>query len=486
MAGTDAGPFEVEQRSCLIERASFTARASIRRTDGVVENGPPIKSYGQRPDEEASTQRSRHDIHDTIPAPAEQARSMVITTAVCVAVLYTIADRVIEDVFQITAEWGQLLEVVIMGAMTSIVLWIGVLRPLHRHALIQRDEAVAREQDLEFHAAQQRFEGQLHRALEMASTEDSAYRATQKGLYIALGDGQAEVLLADSSDAHLKRAVMLGEPACGVATPHDCPAIRRSQTLQFRSSGALDACPHLDGRPSGPCGAVCVPLSVGGRSIGVLHAVTPDDRPFDDATVNRLESISTQAGSRIGMLRVMSATTLQAATDPLTGLLNRRSFENRTHAMLRHHRPFALAMGDLDHFKRVNDTHGHDAGDRALRLFTRVLTSSLRAEDIISRYGGEEFVIVFPDQTASQAAAALRRMQEELIVALSDGTVPGFTVSYGVTDSAQSSELEELCRIADSALFRAKRSGRNRVTIDPSPDQELADMTSEHLADIAD
>ena len=126
-------------------------------------------------------------------------------------------------------------------------------------------------------------------------------------------------------------------------------------------------------------------------------------------------------------------------------------------------------MGDLDFFKRLNDTHGHDAGDRALRLFSSVLRGSLRSEDIISRYGGEEFVIVFPDHTAAAAAGALRRMQESLVVALADGSVPGFTVSYGVTDTTQTVTLEELCRIADGALFRAKREGRDRVVTDIHP-----------------
>jgi diguanylate cyclase (GGDEF)-like protein len=224
-----------------------------------------------------------------------------------------------------------------------------------------------------------------------------------------------------------------------------------------------------------------VPVSVGGRSIGVLHAAAAEGEPPTSSQVRRFEAIATQTGSRIGMLRVMAATTLQAATDPLTGLLNRRAFENRVHALVRANEPFALAMGDLDHFKRLNDTHGHDAGDRALRLFARVLQRSLRAEDVVSRYGGEEFVVVFPDRTATQAAAALERMQEQLVVALTEGSVPGFTVSYGITDSTQSRELDELCRIADAALFRAKREGRNRVVTDTSV--AAADVAPGQLSD---
>jgi diguanylate cyclase (GGDEF)-like protein len=236
--------------------------------------------------------------------------------------------------------------------------------------------------------------------------------------------------------------------------------------LTFASSDDLDACPHLDNRDRGPCAAVCVPVSVGGRSIGVLHAAGDPARlpTADDARA--LEAVANQSGSRIGMLRVMQATHLQAATDPLTGLLNRRSFENQAHELLRKAVPFALAMGDLDHFKILNDTHGHDAGDRALRVFTQTLRTTLRAQDLICRYGGEEFVILFPRSTATDAAAVLDRAQQELLVATSGGAVPAFTVSFGVAHTDGGADLEDLCRVADAALYRAKREGRNRVVVD--------------------
>jgi len=162
----------------------------------------------------------------------------------------------------------------------------------------------------------------------------------------------------------------------------------------------------------------------------------------------------------------MAATHLQAATDPLTGLLNRRSFENQVQELLRTNRPFSLSMGDLDHFKALNDTHGHDAGDRALRLFARTMRTVLRSDDLVCRYGGEEFAIVFPGCSTAEAADALARVQEQLLVTLAGGAVPGFTASFGVAHSTDAPSLEELCRVADTALFRAKREGRNRVVVD--------------------
>jgi diguanylate cyclase (GGDEF)-like protein len=186
----------------------------------------------------------------------------------------------------------------------------------------------------------------------------------------------------------------------------------------------------------------------------------------DVGAVTRLETIAELVGTRIGMLRVMQQTHLQAATDALTGLLNRRTVEDRAHELLRHGIPFALAMGDLDHFKEINDTHGHDAGDRALRLFARTLQTTFRSEDVVARFGGEEFVILFPNRTTTEAAAALERVREQLVLAIAAGPVPGFTASFGVSHSDEWTDLEELLRAADNALFRAKREGRNRVIVE--------------------
>ena len=360
-----------------------------------------------------------------------------------------------------------------MAMVTSVALWVGVLRPLLRQVDKERVATNAHQLQIQATARRQEFESQLHRALEMSGTEEAAYRSTTKALQVVLGgERDAELLLADSSEAHLKRALTLiddGPAACGVVSPHDCPAVRRAQTLVFRSSEDLDACPHLQGRPTGPLSATCVPMSVGGRSIGVLHTASEVGDPPVGTDLGALEAIASQAGSQIGMLRVMSATTLQAATDPLTGMLNRRSLENKVHELIRRGTPFTLAMGDLDHFKRLNDTHGHDAGDRALRLFARTTLRALRSEDLICRFGGEEFVFVFPDRTVNETVGALERLRQEVLLALTAGTVPGFTASFGVAHSHQAPSLEELCRIADSALFRAKREGRDRIITDDVP-----------------
>jgi diguanylate cyclase (GGDEF)-like protein len=335
---------------------------------------------------------------------------------------------------------------------TAAALWFLIVNPLRR----QSDRQI--------------FDTQLGRAMEMAADEQAAYRAIDKSLAVGVPRLPVELLLADSSEAHLKQAVAVGNggrgPGCPVASPRDCPAVRRAQTLRFASNEHIDACPYLEGREQPLLSAVCVPVSVGGRSIGVVHATSSVSRPPRATEVARLEALADQSGARLGMLRVLQQTHLQAATDPLTGLLNRRAFENQAQELLRRGTPFAIAMGDLDHFKILNDKAGHEAGDRALRLFARVVRETLRAEDLACRFGGEEFVFLFPGRTSLEAAAGLERVREQLAETLASGSVPPFTSSFGVAHSDDAASLEDVIRIADAALFRAKREGRNRVVID--------------------
>ena len=122
-------------------------------------------------------------------------------------------------------------------------------------------------------------------------------------------------------------------------------------------------------------------------------------------------------------------------------------------------------MADLDRFKDLNDTFGHDTGDRALRLFARVLRSSLRDDDIVARHGGEEFVIVLPGADVVASAPVLHRLQRRLAEELADAKLPTFTVSLGLVDSAVGGEFTDLVKLADRALLQAKVAGRDRVVI---------------------
>jgi len=334
-------------------------------------------------------------------------------------------------------------------------------------------------------ARRQRFESRLANALDMAEGEPEVIDVIERSFTTVLANSQVELLLADNSHAHLQRmasASPTGEPCgCGVDSPDHCPAARRAQVQVFDDSDALDACPKLRDRPSGRLSGLCVPVSIMGRTVGVIHATGQPNVPFPEDKVQDLGTLAKLAGARIGLLRVMAETQLQASTDSLTGLLNRRSFESQVSSTLRDSSTLAVAMVDLDHFKTLNDTYGHETGDRALRLFSQVLRESLRSRDLICRHGGEEFAVAIPTCKATQAKAILDAVRSRLDAAITAAGLPKFTASFGVTEAQQHEDLPSALARADSALSEAKLNGRDQVVI-----YNQIDLTSTTAASVSD
>ncbi len=153
----------------------------------------------------------------------------------------------------------------------------------------------------------------------------------------------------------------------------------------------------------------------------------------------------------------------QAVTDPLTGLLNRRSLDEIVVSLLYAGVAFSVSICDLDQFKRLNDTYGHDVGDRALRLFANTLSSVVRNADFVARMGGDEFVLILPDSTKCIGLDVLHRAQMQLAAQLAADQLPCFTLSGGVADSTEEADWTLLLRLADQRLLAAKRAGRDRV-----------------------
>lgn len=332
---------------------------------------------------------------------------------------------------------------------------------------LQRRESVSR-----LRAALRTYEASLQQALDMAENESDAYGVVTRALHESVPNLQVEMLVADSSHAHFHQTLHgdpdLGDPprtGCDVSSPADCPATRRGHTLVFPSSRALNACPHLIGRASGELSAACVAVSITGQTSEVVHATGPDGAAPTERDVDYLEVTSHRASERIAMLRAFEKSEVQARTDPLTGLWNRRSLENRVRELARDGTAYALAYGDLDHFELLNDTHGHEAGDQALRLFSRVLRDSMRPDDLTARYGGEEFVVVLPGCPVDTALKVLERLRERLALVLTTGRVPAFTVSFGLASSTDGDTFDDVVAVADEGLLSAKANGRNRTVL---------------------
>jgi two-component system, cell cycle response regulator len=162
-----------------------------------------------------------------------------------------------------------------------------------------------------------------------------------------------------------------------------------------------------------------------------------------------------------------------AVTDPLTGLNNRRSLyaqlEREFARAQRYRHPLSVLMLDIDHFKAVNDTFGHQMGDRVLKILGDVLRSSIRNSDIGGRFGGEEFMVLAPETARDTVGVLAERIRAGVQVrtATAGEGIPKISVSIGVatTELQHATTFEELVHLADEALYKAKREGRNRVVI---------------------
>jgi diguanylate cyclase (GGDEF)-like protein len=217
--------------------------------------------------------------------------------------------------------------------------------------------------------------------------------------------------------------------------------------------------------------AVPIRLSLSDRLTGVLLlGRSVHRRALERDALEMLDAVALQASAMLENARLFAL----ATRDPLTGLLRRHAAMDRlaeeVERCRRTFHPFAVALADLDHFKDVNDTHGHAAGDAVLRSVAEVFASYSRRTDLVARYGGEEFLFLLPDTPAAGArvhAEAVRAQVERNPARTGPGGEPvHVTVSigvYAVGDPGQLTDPDELVRRADEALYRAKRAGRNRV-----------------------
>ena len=197
-------------------------------------------------------------------------------------------------------------------------------------------------------------------------------------------------------------------------------------------------------------------------NVGVTRYVT---KPVDGMTLH--ETLLECAHSLMAEDALKNA----AFTDPLTGLLNRREtihrFNSEKSASERHGTPLSIIIADIDHFKKINDSFGHNAGDKILKSVADTLSSLIRSEDICGRWGGEEFLLILPRIYVKAAAM----VAEKLRLAVSrqatewQGDMLTVTISLGVGAFKPGKDLESCIHLADAALYRSKANGRNRYTI---------------------
>ncbi len=359
------------------------------------------------------------------------------------------------------------LTVGVQATLGLVALHLTSAHPIRIAVRAQRSLLKAAEHELRDELARNAFDAELRGALELVDDEVAALVLLGEAMGRAT-EAPVELLLADSSRAHVRQAAAApgrAAPGCGVTTPWECPAVRSGRPQRFATTDALSCCPRLRERADGqPLQAACLPVTVLGQPAGVVHAVLPVATDADPQALRDLGAVAVQGGSRIGVLRAIARSQVRADTDPLTGLLNRRAFEERLEPLLDEPNELSVAFIDLDHFKALNDTYGHATGDRALRTMARVLRASTPANTLIGRYGGEEFILVAA-ASVEHTTLLLEGIRSSLGESLGAGDLPLFTLSAGVASLPPGTTFERAVANADLALLAAKTAGRDRIEV---------------------
>ncbi len=348
------------------------------------------------------------------------------------------------------------------GIIITLLLGLAWMVIAGRRAARRTRAQVRMESERASTARKTDFEARLQRSMALTDNESMVLESVAHTLDV-VGYPAAEFLVAERDAGDFSQMIPpKAGSGCDVLRASDCPAVRLRQRLDFTDSRAIDACPYLRQRETEVGGCVCIPVTIADRTLAVLRAEAPVSERVSVEDSDWLEILARNTGDKLSSLRVFANSQRQAATDPLTGLANRRTLEHAIQSRIVTG-TYAVLFADIDHFKDLNDTFGHDVGDDCLRTFARVLERATRPGDLCARYGGEEFVVLLPNATNEDAAGIAGRIQSILAVALDDAHLAPFTVSIGVASTEHVSDIEEIIRAADHAMFDAKAAGRNRI-----------------------
>lgn len=250
--------------------------------------------------------------------------------------------------------------------------------------------------------------------------------------------------------------------------PTRCRAVRTGASVRYDDAQADTACVCTLGVPARGS-YLCAPMLAAGEIIGLVNVQSDTEGAWSPETKARIESYVASAAAALSGLSLLRAARESALRDGLTSAYNRRFLDEYLPKQIvqsaRREGPMSALMIDIDHFKRFNDSFGHETGDRVLVAFARCLSRTVRGSDVVVRYGGEEFAIVLPDTKLDDAMMLAERLRTAIEGVSLDDPRLSITASVGVaTYPTHGQDGESLLRAADAALYQSKTLGRNRVT----------------------
>jgi diguanylate cyclase (GGDEF)-like protein len=335
------------------------------------------------------------------------------------------------------------------------------------------DELATTIRAMEDRAAEAKLLGQARDQLQMCASTQDAHDITVYFVSRLLPGSSGALCMINNSRQMIElRAAWGGSASVVDAFPlNACCAMRSGQPRWFTPETSALHCDHFAGPP--PERYVCLPLIAHGETLGVLFIEYAGDAKGEaiERNLAALRELLQLASMTVASINLRNKLENQSIRDSLTGLFNRHfmelTLERELRRATRRATNMAVLMIDADHFKMFNDTFGHNAGDIVLRAIAERFLASVRSEDVVCRYGGEEFVVILPDITpekAAERAQQVREAIEQLRVTEHGRKLGSVTVSIGVAMyPGDGGSIEALMQAADRSLYVAKNNGRNQV-----------------------
>ena len=329
--------------------------------------------------------------------------------------------------------------------------------------------------ELERRNQEMRLIGEMAELLESCRNLDEAHNVISRRLPLLLRGTRGVLYMIAASRNLLESVSYWGEPDGSfdkILDPDDCWALRRNKPHGMAPDESDLICKHVE--TENGKSYLCLPMVAHGEIMGLLHVRYGDEA---EGARNILAQSALAAAEQLSLilanLRLRETLKNQSIRDPQTGLFNRRYMEDSLIRELsraeRTGKTVVVAMVDIDHFKKLNDTYGHTAADAVLREWSEILKAKFRGSDIVCRYGGEEFVIILPDISGDDARQRLEQLRGDLahMVVREEGhSIQAVTVSIGVAYfPIHGRTSQSLLQAADHAMYRAKELGRDRIEV---------------------
>jgi diguanylate cyclase (GGDEF)-like protein len=311
--------------------------------------------------------------------------------------------------------------------------------------------------------------------LQLCVTSQEAQECTARQLEKLVPGSSGATVMINNSRSMLEVAATWNNSASlpDTFTMDACCSLRMGRFRWRKPDQSAIHCTHFVGVP--PENYVCIPLAAQGDTLGFVYIACPTEEIAElaESRITLVQEMVELASMAIAALNLREKLENQSIRDGLTSLFNRHfmeiALERELHRASRHRSLLAVLMLDVDHFKSFNDAYGHEAGDIVLRAVADCLQQSVRNEDIVCRYGGEEFVIILPEigeELALARADTIRRNVSIMHMKFKEETLRPITISIGLAMYPMPARnASDLLRMADNALYAAKRAGRDRTII---------------------